>query len=120
MADESKGILKQLYYRCSYADFTPKADPSEFKIKNALSTRTRLLMAMMKDPAPDRSLTDFTGFDEADQQRLRATLSKLAVVQNHCKLLLTTMAAETLFYLPNHFRQTMLVNSNSINFTQST
>ena len=29
------------------------------------------------------------------------------------------MVIETLFYLPNHFRQALLVNSNTISFTKS-
>jgi len=29
------------------------------------------------------------------------------------------LAIETIFYLPNHFRQTILVNSNNISFAKA-
>lgn len=31
----------------------------------------------------------------------------------------SSLAIETIFYLPNHFRQTVLVNSNNISFVKS-
>lgn len=34
--------------------------------------------------------------------------------------MLAVMGSETLFYLPNHFRQTIMVNSNLISFAQPT
>ncbi len=34
-------------------------------------------------------------------------------------LLLTSLSVETIFYLPNHFRQTVLVNSNNISFAKT-
>lgn len=34
-------------------------------------------------------------------------------------MLTSSIAIETIFYLPNHFRQTVLVNSNNISFAKS-
>ena len=41
-------VCKQLYYKSSYADFKPDADPSTFKIKFNLTTSSRLLISNVR------------------------------------------------------------------------
>ena len=88
--------LKENYRRAAYADY-----PSEgtMQIKNAFSTTSRLLTKKL--------------FAEEQPRTEKGFLAQFA------GLLTSSLAIETIFYLPNHFRQTVLVNSNNISFAKS-
>jgi hypothetical protein len=88
--------LKENYRRAAYADY-----PSEgtMQIKNAFSTTSRLLTKRL--------------FAKGETTRETGMFAQFAT------LLTSSLAIETIFYLPNHFRQTVLVNSNNISFAKS-
>ena len=52
----------------------------------------------------------------ADGQKVSAETTK---VKNLFGLITSSLVIETIFYLPNHFRQTVLVNSNKISFAKA-
>lgn len=88
--------LKESYRRAAYADY-----PSEgtMLVKNAFSTTSRLLTKRL--------------FAKEEPMKNTGMLAQFA------GLITSSLAIETIFYLPNHFRQTVLVNSNNISFAKS-
>ena len=69
------------------------------ELKNALSTTSRLFVKRLISEDANQQSTGFT--------------------KHLFGLLTSSLAIETIFYLPNHFRQTVLVNSNNISFAKS-
>jgi len=84
--------LKDNYRRAAYADYP------ESTIKNKFSTMSRLL---------------------CHQYRTAGSNNENLWVKNSFGLIMSSLAIETIFYLPNHFRQTILVNSNNISFAKA-
>lgn len=111
---DRKAVAKQLYFRCSYADYKPGCDCSQLKIKFRLSTRTRLFLQNIQDL--NAVQTDSAGLSPRDHEVVKASLKQWADVLRAGQFVFAAFTAETLFYLPNHFRQTLLVNSNLVSF----
>jgi hypothetical protein len=88
--------LKENYRRAAYADYPSQGT---MELRNAISTTSRLFLNRM---IYQNETSKNTGF-------IKHTLG----------LLTSSLAIETIFYLPNHFRQTVLVNSNNISFAKS-
>ena len=84
--------LKLNYARASFADYP------ETQIRNSLATKSRLFSQYCR--------TTFSGDEHKS-------------VTNLFGLLASSLMIETIFYLPNHFRQNVLVNSNNINFLKT-
>lgn len=88
--------LKENYKRAAFADYS---STGQQEIRNALSTTTRLLAKQY--------------FYNENNKTSDSMLS------HSIKLLTASIGIETIFYLPNHFRQTVLVNSNNISFAKT-
>jgi thioredoxin-related protein len=99
---DRKSVAKQLYYRCSYADFKPGCDCSQLKIKFRLSTRTRLFLQNIQNLKAVQS--DSAGFSPRDHEVAKSSLEQWYNVQKTGQFVLAAFTAETLYYLPNHFR----------------
>lgn len=110
---ERLAVAKQLYYRCSYADYKPGSDPATLRAKFALATRTRLMLLSLQNVRSDQA-----GLSARDQEVARQSLTQLAGFQRIGQFVAAACASETLFYLPNHFRQTVMLHSNLISFAQ--
>ena len=84
--------LKDSYRRAAYADYP------QTQIKNKLATTCRMF---------------------AQNYSQQATNKDNLWVKNGFGLVMSSLAIETIFYLPNHFRQTVMVNSNNISFVKA-
>jgi len=96
-----------------YADYRIKSksggDPS---VPNNFSTQSRLLINLIGKPE---------SVCKTDEQlnTLKETKLQFAKQKKNAALLGTIVAAETVFYYPNHFRQIILVNSNHVSFADT-
>jgi hypothetical protein len=89
-------VLKENYRRAAYADYPSQGT---MELKNAFSTTSRIFAKKL--------------FAKEETHKEKGLAAQCA------GLLTSSIAIETIFYLPNHFRQTVLVNSNNISFAKS-
>lgn len=109
---QTLNAVSEAWKRASYADcfnHEKARGDGPCEIKNKLATRMRLFvreLGILRAKFDAQVLTTDARMEDKFISKVQQTLNVICA----CGIM------ETIFYLPNHFRQTILVNSSSLNF----